>query len=236
MKTILFKYTSRSRPENFLRGLLSIIDNTNHLNHIAILVSLDKDDTRLNDYYTVIEPHYGKCFIKVITGTSTNKINAINRDLNEYKGDWDILVNMSDDMVFTVKGFDDVIREQFAIHFPNGDGFLHLSDGFQGQNISTMSIMDKAYYNRDRYIYHPSYQSLWCDKEATEVAIIRGCYHYGGDDLLIFKHLHPAWGVAPMDEQYIRTEAFNSTDKQIYLNRKANGFTTQTVDSDSHVA
>ena len=191
---ILFKYTSRSRPKEFLRGLNSIIDNCESDNYDE-LASLDLNDPTLDQY--------PNCYAQV--GSSTGKIDAINRDLNEYTGDWDLLINMSDDMIFTVKGFDNIIRELFTKHFPNGDGFLHLNDGHQGENVSTMSIMDRKYYERDRYIYHPEFKSLWCDVEATEVAWMRGCYAY--EPIVLFDHLHPAWGLAPNDKQYLASEA-----------------------------
>lgn len=192
---ILFKYTSRSRPKEFNRGLESIYNNIEDKDNFSVLVSLDSDDPTLKDYK----------FPYPNVGTSTNKINAINRDLNEWVGDLDLLVNMSDDMIFTVKGFDNIIRELFVKHFPNGDGFLHLNDGHQGENVSTMSIMDRKYYERDRFIYHPEYKSLWCDVEATEVAWMRGCYAY--EPIVLFDHLHPAWGLAPNDPQYLASEA-----------------------------
>ena len=210
---ILFKYTSRSRPKEFLRGLYSIIDNVASDNY-DVLVSLDLDDPKLDQY--------GNC--SAVIGTSTGKIDAINRDLNEYQGDWELIVNMSDDMIFTVKGFDNIIRDLFVKHFPNGDGFLHLNDGHQGDNVSTMSIMDRKYYERDRYIYHPEYKSLWCDAEATEVAWMRGRYAY--EPIIIFDHLHPAWGLAPNDPQYIASESREmwDHDKAVIERHRANNY------------
>ena len=67
-----------------------------------------------------------------------------------------------------------------------------------------MSIMGYDYYMRDKYIYHPSYQSVYCDNEAQDVAKLRGCYKYVNEDILV--HEHPAWGKAPMDYQYAKTE------------------------------
>jgi hypothetical protein len=178
------------------------------------LVSLDSDDPKLSEY--------PECNAKI--GTSKSKIDAINRDLNERVPHWDLLINMSDDMIFTVKGFDDKIRSIFNSHFPNGDGFLHLNDGHQGENVSTMSIMDRKYYERDRYIYHPEYKSLWCDAEATEVAWMRGRYAY--ESIVLFDHLHPAWGLAPNDAQYKASEAPEmwDHDKAVIERHRANNY------------
>jgi enamine deaminase RidA (YjgF/YER057c/UK114 family) len=52
--------------------------------------------------------------ILLVYGTSKNKVDAINRDMDAFsKPHWDILVNMSDDMEFTYKGFDIDIRKEF---------------------------------------------------------------------------------------------------------------------------
>ena len=194
---ILYKYTSRSRPEKFYRGLSSIFNNSDSLN-FSVLVSLDTDDPTL-DEYTKLITEFPKNQLTVVYGTSKNKIDAINRDLNEYSGLWDILVNMSDDMVFIEYGFDTLIRNAFGNDL---DQFIHFSDGSQCSNLCTMTIEGRKYYQRFNYIYHPSYISLWCDVEAQEVAKSLSKYTYMGDDVLILNHLHPANGLGESDSQY----------------------------------
>ena len=209
---ILFKYTTRSRPEFFKRGMDSIINNCISESY-QILVSVDTDDESM----VGMEEHY-KNNTKVVfcKGLSTGKINAINRDMDAIT-DWDILVNMSDDMVFTQNGFDAHIRGAFD----NLDQCLHFPDG-NTTAIITMSILGRKFYDRFGYIYHPSYKSLFCDNEQTEVAKILGCYKF--IDKSIFSHLHPAWAKAESDEQYRRTEAFWGDDEWMYKQRKARNF------------
>ena len=218
---ILFKYASRSRPNNFERGLLSIINNATNAMDISIVASVDSDDERILDYVSIYEKYAPR--VTLMVGESKSKIDAINRDI-EKVGEFDIICNFSDDMIFTVKGFDNIIRDLFVKHFPNGDGFLHLNDGHQGDNVSTMSIMDRKYYDRDRYIYHPEYKSLWCDAEATEVAWMRGRYAY--EPIVLFDHLHPAWGLAPNDPQYIASESREmwDHDKAVIERHRANNY------------
>jgi hypothetical protein len=158
----------------------------------------------------------------IVRGTSKNKIDAINRDMDIFEG-WKILINTSDDMHFEIKGFDEIIRQDFK---GNYDQVLHYSDGYQRGNLMTMSIMGSDYYNRFNYIYHPDYVSLWCDMEATEVAKMLGKYEYKGDQKLLFTHRHPAWGLSEFDSQYQKTEApeVNQKDYETYLKRKANHF------------
>lgn len=210
---ILFKLATRSRPQKALKAINNIINNCNSNNYL-ILVSIDKDDETMKGFD---HPHE-KVFL--VEGYSKNKIDAINRDI-ELVEDWDILINTSDDMEFTVKGFDEIIRQDF-----NGstDQVIHYSDGFQKGNLMTMSIMGKDYYKRFDYIYHPDYVSLWCDAEATEVAWMLNKYRYMGDSKVLFLHMHPAWGMCEMDSQYLKTESpdVNQKDLETFIKRKSN--------------
>lgn len=209
---LLFKYTSRSRPANFIRGYMSIIENLSDTENYHILVSLDEDDDSMKHIKDLPGNH------TIIRGVSKSKIDAINRDVNEFDYDWDILVNMSDDMMFHVKGFDNIIRSYFRV---TTDSSLLFHDGNRG-DIITMSILGRKYYDRDKYIYHPSYKSVYCDNEATEVADLRGCLLICHEH--IFTHLHPAYGKGHMDEQYIHTESFYREDSDTYFRRKQIGF------------
>jgi len=207
---ILFKYTTRSRPELFERGLKSIIDNC-FSDQYKILVTVDENDATMFKYWN--DPR-----ITTIIGESKNKVDAINRDVNEFIYDWDVLVNMSDDMIFTQKGFDNIIRESFE----NTDQCIHFPDGSTGDRLISMSILGREYYNRFNYIYHPEYVSLYCDNETMDVAKILGRYKFVNEN--IFLHLHPAHGNALNDNQYRYTESFHPIDQATYLKRKANNF------------
>jgi len=207
---ILFKYTTRSRPELFERGLKSIIDNC-FSDQYKILVTVDENDATMFKYWN--DPR-----ITTIIGESKNKVDAINRDVNEFIYDWDVLVNMSDDMIFTQKGFDNIIRESFE----NTDQCIHFPDGSTGDRLISMSILGRDYYKRFNYIYNPEYISLYCDNETMDVAKILGKYKFVNEN--IFLHLHPAHGNALNDNQYRYTESFHPIDQATYLKRKANNF------------
>ncbi len=212
---ILFKLATRSRPEKARASINNIIENCTSDN-FTILVSADFDDDSMKNF------SYVHSNVTIVYGISKSKIDAINRDMDIVK-DWDILINTSDDMVFTNKGFDNIIRQDFE---GNLDQFIHYSDGNQKENISTMSIMGKEYYERFNYIYHPDYKSLWCDAEATEVAVLLGKYRYMGDNKILFRHMHPAWGLAESDAQYQKTEAPEmwEHDYKVILERKARNY------------
>jgi len=221
---ILYKLATRSRPERFAETLDSIVSNSSNANYL-VLVSIDEDDESMQKYIEDKElglgyPHPN---VVVVNGTSKNKIDAINRDIDkvisEWNIKWDILVNISDDMLITSNQFDSVVRSAFV---ETTDLFLHLPDGFVNEILPTMSIMGVEYYNRFGYIYHPSYQSVYCDNEAMDVAKMLNKHVYV--DLKLFTHNHPAnVGRHLWDAQYERTESQDAHTKDClnYNQRKS---------------
>lgn len=218
---ILFVYPSRSRPAKFREGLDSIKANLAKPEMASFVFTVDEDDPTLESYLEI----YRENGVVYYGGRSNNKIHAVNRSMNHAPDKWEILVVMSDDMRFVKLGFDQVIRWAFADHMPNG-GVLHFNDGVQFANCMTMSIMSRSYYELFGHIYDPSYESLWCDLEEMDKAKHLGLYRYMGDENIIFRHLHPSFGLAEYDEQYNRTEAMDvrNRDEQNYRKRKAVNF------------
>ena len=217
---ICYNFASRSRPDKFFLALDNIREKSASNNYFVIC-SLDSDDPSMNNQavkdrlrtYNRVHAYYG---------ISYSKVDAINREV-EHFGSFDILVNTSDDMRFIKECYDLIIADHMQANFPDGDGMLHFPDGNHAGNVLvTMSIMGKKYFDRDKYIYHPDYASLWCDNEATDVARLRGRYKF--IDEQIFEHLHPAYNKAPTDAQYIHTESFFYQDKAVYESRKATNF------------
>lgn len=212
---ILYNFASRSRPDKFFKAIENInkLSKTDHI--IAAKIDID-DPSMLLTFGSFDLPN-----LKVYSGYSKNKIDAINRDIPD---GWDILVNMSDDMVFTKEGFDLDIIEAF-----NGDydQFIHFPDGYTDNRLCSMSIMGKDYYDRFGYVYHPDYVSLWCDNEAQDVAKDLGKYKFVNKN--IFIHDHPAWTGAKADQQLIDTQKYYRQDQRTYNKRKACGFPKHSV-------
>ena len=212
---ILYKLTTRSRPELAKRAIQSVIDNSVS-DDFRIWVTLDEDD---KSNYTILN---GIAKTYVFTKKETNsKISSINRDL-DFISDmrWEILVNLSDDQVFVKKGFDEDIRNAFA---DNLDQFIHFPDGNR-KDLCTMSVIGRDYFNRDGYIYYPEYITECCDDEAQEVAKLRGCYKFV--DIEIFNHLHPAYNKAEWDRNYADNLTLDkqSHDRDLLAKRRAINF------------
>jgi len=207
---ILFKIASRERPEQLNRTLQSIYDNVVSDNY-KVVITVDHDDKTFKYNDLMNRPN-----VQVCIGNSRTKIEAINANIPLYG--WDILVNVSDDQVFTYKGFDDVIRNQFK---DNLKLVLHIPDNNRA-DLMTMSIIGYDYYMIDRYIYQPDYIGSFCDNEAQTVAQKRHCYRYF--DKLMFNHNHPNYGLSGRDALYKRYDAWYTTDQNTFIHRQANNF------------
>ena len=224
---ILIKFASRGREEWFKRGLVNINDTISGDNNFRILVTADIDDPVMNNDGI---RNFCNAFPNVILwyGESKSKVDAINRDmdklnLEEKEFNWDMLINFSDDMVFIHKHWDKgmvkLIEEQFGAG--QKDFFAHFNDGFVNEKLPTMSVMGRKYYERDNYIYHPTYKSVSCDAEAFFVAIMRGKHHYF--NWTPFNHMHPANcpGQINNDATYHKNDAISHEDTENYFQRKA---------------
>lgn len=204
---LLINFATRGRAEQFFANVQTI----NHLanNTIPIIAKIDSDDPC--DYSELSMPVYQN--VTRVPGFSKNKIDAINRgDLLKYE--WDILLNHSDDMWFTQQDFDLIIAEDMARLFPDTDGVLHYPDGYTGDKLMSYSIIGRKYFERDGYVYHPDFISLWCDNLAMDMAKLRGKYQYV--DRSLFKHEHPVWTGAQMDESYRMNAQYYQSDQVIY--------------------
>ncbi len=223
---ILIKFASRSRCEKFFSSLDNIISKISDKENYFIVASLDYDDKTMFNKETLerLIPYVKNHKVVPVFGYSKNKIDAINRDMDKFDS-FDIICNMSDDMEFQVEGFDNIIRDKFKQLFPDTNGNIYFNDGFVGDVISTMSIVGKKYFDSkymNNKIYHPSYISLYCDEEYTDIAKKVNKIAYFNE--ILYKHMHPANGIGVADEQLKMTESFSSVDGANYKKRKELNF------------
>ena len=220
---ILFKLPSRTRPKRVFEVLDETLKNLSDKENYEFLLTLDGDDQSMNNY-NVIEKLNSYKNMNYVFGSSNSKIEAVNRDMDTFNKDWDILVLLSDDMIPVKEGFDNIIREKYDEFFPDLDGVTWFSDGFQKNRINTLCILGKKYYERFNYIYHPSYKSLYCDNEFTIVANKLGKQKYF--DMVIIEHRHFSIGNnrERYDALYRRNDSLMSTDHINYNKREKNNF------------
>lgn len=218
---LLIKLPTRERPEKFFKTLLKYQHLRSNEN-TKFLITLDENDSKMNQQ-TIRNSMSMWGNLVFVYGHSENKIHACNRDLNEYKGEWDIVLLASDDMIPQVEGYDQIIIDAMVKHFPDTDGVLHFNDGYTKEKLNTLCIVGRKYYERDNYLYNPEYISLWSDNEFQIVSETRGKSAY--IDQVIIKHEHPMnTNTAKMDASYQRTLAFYEKDKATFERRKLNNF------------
>jgi len=219
-KKILMKFTSRSRFNQLKDCVLKYYHLADDVKNMRWIFSLDIDDESYDkaDFNSFL--HGLKIDYKVYEAKSENKIHAINRDVCCEK-DWDILLNISDDQMPVVQGYDTLIRNEMDLENTLS---LWFNDGHQDR-INTQEIVGRNYYDQLGYIYHPSYKSLFCDNESTEVAFSMGKMKKISTSII--RHYHPSWQVnSPVreDDLYRKNQAFWSEDERNYHLRKSQNF------------
>jgi hypothetical protein len=220
---ILFKLPSRTRPNRVFEVLDATVNNLGDRENYQFLLTLDEDDLTMNN--DTIKKHLDSYKnMNYIFGNSTSKIHAVNRDLDEFNKDWDILVLLSDDMVPVYLGFDDVIRDKFNQYFPDYDGVTWFNDGFQKNRINTLCILGKKYYERFGYIYNPEYKSLYCDNEFTEVANRLKKQVYFENVIIEHRHFSIGNNSGRYDQLYMRNDSLMKNDELVFWNRRNKNF------------
>lgn len=218
---ILLKFPIRQRVNQFLNTLKLYADYCENPDNVTLIVSLDEDDeAAVKIAQNGLHPPF-KNYIFAF-GEPQGKIAAVNRDVHLCK-DWDILVLASDDMIPQVQGWDTILINEMAEHFPDTDGVLFHNDGYIGRRLNTMCILGRKYYERFGYIYHPSYKSLWCDNEFMEVAdkLCKQDYF----DLCLFKHEHFSTNQSVKPDALMKhNQKFFYLDKANYERRKRRNF------------
>jgi hypothetical protein len=218
---LLIKFPTKGRKNKFLNTLRKYVTLANNIEDIKFLISVDIDDVGMYSSETVEIIHQNpNC--EILVSDNVSKVDAINRGINEFEYKWDILLLASDDMIPQKKGYDDVIRDNMSKFYPDTDGVLWFNDGFKGNNLNTLSIMGKKYYDRFKHIYYPKYKSVWCDNEFMDVANILKKQTYIDD--VIIRHEHPDYGLAARDEVHSKNFQNENHDKSLYLSRKQINF------------
>ena len=216
---LLIKFPTRNRPDKFF----NVLDKYYHFirsSNYEFIISCDVDDESMNNdevknkLNTYENLSYYYCDNK-------SKIEAVNNNLNGK--DFDILLLASDDMIPVTEGYDVFIKKIYTENLNNDtDYVLWLNDGFQGENLNTLSIMGKKFYDRFGYIYHPDYKSLFADTEFTEIIRRTGRYVYLNKVLI--KHMQYSIINEDPDELYVTNNKFYNYDLEIFKQRQLKNF------------
>ena len=192
-------HPSRGRPQKSV-GAISLWQGfTNQ--QWELIISLDADDPKLNKYQDL----YSDCY--VIINNSTSAVHAIKNAAKSASGD--ILMVVSDDTK-PIDLWSEKIHEEMQ---GKTDWILKTQDGIQNY-IITNPIMDRAYYNRTGYIYHPDFQHMFCDTYLTCVADITGRKITSN---LMFKHDHYSVNRTTPDALHKRNDATWKQGEELFI-------------------
>jgi glycosyltransferase involved in cell wall biosynthesis len=204
MPTISIIHPSRGRAQQSFNTISKWIAKAG-MTDFEIILSIDRDDPQIGKYYELYQ-NLNHPFLWD-DNTNKNAVEAINRGAREANGN--IFIVVSDDTDCPGAWATKILRYTQG----KSDFVLKVRDGIQPRMI-TMPIVDRVYYQRDGYIYHPRFSHCWADRFFTEVAYKRKRVI---EKPIMFRHLHYSVSKSKKrDSQYERTDATFNEGKIIY--------------------
>lgn len=203
-------HPSRSRPEMAYKTFLEWMANCHNPNDVEYIISIDIDDPKRNSYYSEFEGSHAKVWIN----QNTSAIMAINVAASLCGGD--LMVIVSDDFS-CLYGWDTVLKNSLS---GKSDFIVKTDDGIQ-PTLITLPIMDRFYYERFGYVYHPEYKHMWSDTEMTAIG------HMTGKVItlpILFKHNHYIVGGMKKDALNVRNDSTWQQGEKLFKERIAVNF------------
>lgn len=214
MRSISVIHPSRSRSEIAIKVLLNWYHKAEY--EFEYILAIDSDDPQLRQYTN----HLGRfdreyeVQSKCIIGDHGSAIHAINEAAKHATGD--IIIVISDDFDCPI-GWDSLLIKSLE---GKEDFCVKTKDGIQPV-LMTLPIMDRKYYERFGYVYHPDYTHMYSDQEMTAVA------HMLGRNLnvdLLFPHLHYSTGKFAKDDISIRNDSSYKSGRLVFNGRARSNF------------
>lgn len=213
---IIIKIPCRGRPEKFKQTFLEYQNKLSNQHNVNFICSFDHDDPLMNsnDIKEFLSQFNNT---KYFYGYNKNKIEAINADIGD--AIFDILIQGSDDMTPIYQNYDDIICVDMMKHFPDLDGSLHYYNPMWAERLDVNYIVGYNFYKKFNYIYHPSYKSIHCDNEFTEVknSLNKNYFFSCGKSMFIHSFI-------TNDDTANKNWQYNHEDYQNYEYRKGKNF------------
>lgn len=203
---------SRSRPER-AKSAIDAIRATAALIDTSVVLVVDADDPRLDDYRALIFPDFGVAVTLVTlapeeTGNLVRATNTISlRIAAEDPGA--IIGNLGDDHFCRTHGWDRRVTE--ALSAP---GIAYGDDLLQGEMLPTAPFVSASIVNALGWYFLPSLTHMYVDNALKRLGQALGSHHYLPD--IVIEHLHPGAGKAEMDDGYLRADASTEADRDAY--------------------
>ncbi len=204
-------HASRGRSKQAFETAKKWVDSSSYW--FEYILSLDSDDIELEEYKRLFgrdESHY----TLLIDDNKQSAIEAINWAAQKATGD--ILVVISDDFECPENWDIEIMKELSG----KSDFVLKTKDGIQ-KTLVTLPIMDRVYYDRYGYVYHPDYRHMGADVELTAVAIMTGKLLHSD---LVFPHLHYTTGITEKDAINEKNDLTYEHGDEVLQRHKVNNF------------
>lgn len=202
---------TRGRPHLVRRLFQSIVDNTNDLDDVEIIMCLDDDDT---ECHRIEDPRLN--IIQLIGPRST--MGEYNTNcLNHSSGDVVILLN--DDLTINTSGWDRIIAD-FVRTIPDGIFMAYPNDTECRGKMCTFPIMTRKTCEILSNPYPKEYEALYIDQHILDIFI--RLKHLGKNRMfylknVIFQHKHFIDGGIRPDASYSHKKRFSDSMSFISL-------------------
>lgn len=210
-KTITIIHPSRSRPTMAMETKNKWMSNALRPSEIEYILSVDNDDPQLQDYNTAFK-YSGD--VRMRYNNNNSAMQAINVVAPISSGN--LIVVVSDDFD-CFEGWDEYLLSHLQ---GDTDYIVKTSDGYMNSDwLITLPIMDRAYYNRFGYVYHPDYKHMWSDTEMTTVGHMLGKIVDLQNSNAVFKHRHYSINEMQKDAVNEKNDATWNQGKSLFLER-----------------
>lgn len=188
---------TRQRARSVARLFQSIIDTTLDLDSLEVVLYLDEDDPESKDLGDI------RLNIQKLVRHPGRTMGEITRECcAAARGRYFFLMN--DDVVFKTRGWDRAVKEAFA-RSPDGIALVYGNDLDRGKSVPTFPVISRAALEAMGEICPAAYRNLYIDFHLLDVFEQLSCLGHQRvlylEDV-IFEHLHPVTGKAPLDETY----------------------------------
>jgi hypothetical protein len=184
-------HATRGRPQRAVLARKAWIDMAEHpenIEHVFAFDADDRDSEPLSRFHHVKMPSGGGC------------VAAWNAAAQSSLGD--VLVQLSDDWLPS-RGWDTQILN--ALGDTKKPSVLAISDGHRKDDLLCMAICTRAYYELDRFLFHPDFTGVYSDNWFTKVAYERGAVIQARE--IEFLHQHPIFTGEAMDATHAAQNA-----------------------------
>lgn len=201
-------HPSRGRAEMALTTKGNWLRKAELPGNIEYILSCDNDDPCYTQYH-----YYYNC----LWNDNKSAIEAINNAAKVCTGD--LIIVVSDD--FDCPNYWDTLLLNNIDS--RSDFLVKTLDGIQ-KTLITLPIMDRVYYNRFGYVYHPDYLHMESDVEMTAVGMMLGRVI---NVPLLFEHRHYSTGKSKKDMISVKNDSTYKQGKEVITRRLLDNFGIQ---------